>query len=156
MGKKRALFSLAALVLVAAQGLGQSGRGMEVAGVPLKLGTPRDKVLLQITRAGYKTLDLPSEGKYSKVAVTNRDLTDKVQASVAAIDNDGVLYFRDGILVRMYHKITDELLLARILPSPSMQLCKSCEAKGSVTGVHLIRQRKPILRLPEWKQEPSF
>jgi hypothetical protein len=110
MYKRGALSGLAAVVLVVAQGqgLGQSGRGMDVAGVTLKLGTPRDKVVSQITRAGYKTLDLPSEGKYSKVAVTNRDLTDKVQVAVAAVDNDGVLYFRDGVLVRMYRQITDE------------------------------------------------
>jgi hypothetical protein len=74
---------------------------MEVGTVTLYLGVPRHTALTEITRAGYKYLELPPEGKESVVAVTQSNLGDPVQRAVVLVDNEGKLFFRDGTLVRI-------------------------------------------------------
>jgi len=79
---------------------------MDVGTVTLNLGMPRDKVLAQITHAGYKFLELAPERKETRVAVTQRDIDkDTVERAMALVNNDGELFFRDGTLVRIRKEI---------------------------------------------------
>src|ERR1039457_6930618 len=86
---------------------------LKIGTLQLNLGVSQKEVLVQVVRAGYKTLDLASEGGYTRVAVTDRDLTDKVQSAMAAVDNDGVLYFQNAELVRIQHKVTEDTATGR-------------------------------------------
>jgi len=78
---------------------------MDIATVKLTLGMPRGKVLAQIQQAGYKVLELPAEGKESRVGVTLRNTDDPVQQAMVLVDNEGELFFRDGALVRIQKEV---------------------------------------------------
>lgn len=124
-------------LLMAATVLGQDQPrakqpSMTIATVALTLGMPRAKVLGLIQQAGYKYLELPTEGKESKVAVTQRNLEDKVQVAMAAIDNDGQLVFRDGLLVRIQKEIaSDKINTDRDLAFTLYALVQEFEKEGN-------------------------
>ena len=103
---------------------------LKIGTVQLSLGMPQKEVSAQIMRAGYKTLDLPSEGGYARVAVTDRDLTDKVQSAVAAVVNDGVLYFQNGTLVRIQHQITADTATGRDLAFALYAVVQDLQNRG--------------------------
>jgi hypothetical protein len=104
---------------------------IKIGTAQLSLGMHQKEASAEIARAGYKTLDLPAEGGYARVAVTDRDLADKVQTAVAAVDNEGVLYFRSETLVRIQHKITDETASGRDLAFALYAAVRDLENRGS-------------------------
>jgi hypothetical protein len=100
------------LLLMAARAMGQDQStthtkkpSMDVATVRLTLDTPREEVLAQIQHAGYKFLELPAQGKESRVGVTLRNIDDPVQKAMVLVDNEGELFFRDGALVRIQKEV---------------------------------------------------
>jgi hypothetical protein len=133
----RLTFELGLLLMAAtAVGQDQSARtkepSMDVATVTLRLGMPRSKVLAQIQQAGYKFVELSAEGKESAVAVTTRNLDDAVQRAMVALDNDGKLVFRDGLLVRIEKEIaSDEIKTDRDLAFAVYAAVQELEKEGT-------------------------
>ncbi len=107
-------FALVSLLMAAAamgqdQSTAQTKQpSMDVATVTLTLGMPRGKVLAQIQQAGHKFLEMPAEGKESRVAVTLRNIDDPVQRAMVLVDNEGELFFRDGALVRIQKEVASD------------------------------------------------
>jgi hypothetical protein len=96
-----------AALLFGIQAVAQANQpSMDVGTVALNLGMPRDKVLARIKQCGYKILELAPEGKEDVIAVTLRDITDTVQRAMVLVDNDGKLFFRNGVLVRIIREVS--------------------------------------------------
>jgi len=103
---------------------------MDVATVKLTLGMPRGKVLAQIQQAGYKVLELPAEGKESRMGVTLLD--GPVQQARVLVDNEGELFFRDGALVRIQKEVAaDRIHTDRDLALSLYAVVQELEKEGS-------------------------
>jgi hypothetical protein len=89
---------------------------MEIGTVALRLGLSCDSVTLRFDKSSYKLLNatgfksnLPrlfvpektSCDKDAHLVVTREDTTDPVKVAVAMVDNDGRLFFHNGLLVRI-------------------------------------------------------
>jgi hypothetical protein len=121
------------LVAVRTMGQDQSAAhirqpSMDVATVKLTLGMPRGKVLAQIQQAGYKLVELPAEGKDSRVGVTLRNIDDPM----VLVDNEGELFFRDGALVRIQKQVAaDRINTDRDLALSLYAVVHELEKEGS-------------------------
>jgi hypothetical protein len=132
---QKRMYCVIAAVLTAATAMAQGQfrskePSMEVESVNLTLGTPRARVLTQIREAGLKVLDLPAQGDLARVAITTRNLDDKVQAALAAVDNKAEVHFRDGILVGIQKQIApDSINTSRDLASAIYATIQEIEQK---------------------------
>src|SRR5436309_12942107 len=66
--------------------------------VSLSLGIARDRALARVSRAGYKTVDIPSGGRCETVALTRREPSNDIERSMLEGINDGTLSFQAGTL----------------------------------------------------------
>lgn len=124
---------VAVLAAAAAMGQGQSpakGPSMEVESINLTLGTPRTRVVAQIQQGGLKVLELAPQGDLARIAITRRDLDDKVQAALAAVDNKAEVHFRGGILVGIQKQVgSDSISTSRDLASAIFATMQEIEQK---------------------------
>ena len=101
--KKLALFFIAAIAMsFQAPGIAQTqSAGLTFSNTTFNLGMPRSKAVSLISEAGYIPVDIQREGKSARVAITRSNLPENLRNSTAAFDNEGILYFQNGILVRI-------------------------------------------------------
>lgn len=103
---------------------------MDIDGVTVALGLPKSKVLDLITQTRFKTVEMPSEGKYTKMALTDEDVTDPVKRNVAMAVNDGKLYFENGNLIRIMLEHYTEATTDRSLAFSLYAIIKGLQAKN--------------------------
>jgi hypothetical protein len=153
--QKRLSFVLVA-ALTAATAMGQSqvpitGPSMEVESIIFTLGSSRNKVVAQVQQAGLKVLELVSQGDLTRLAITSRNLDDKVQLALASVDNEAEVDFRNGVLVQIQKQVaSNSINTSRDLASAMYATMQEIERETDVTKCGIKTGSDPVKSETPW------
>lgn len=153
--RKRLSFGIVA-ALTAATAMGQSqvpvkGPSMEVESITFTLGTPRSRVVTQVQQAGLKVLELVPQGDLTRLAVTSRNLDDKVQLALASTDNEGEVDFRNGVLVQVEKQVaSNSINTSRDLAFAMYATMQEIERESDVTKCGIKTGSDPVKAETPW------
>ncbi len=122
---------------------------MNIGNVTLHLDMERDAVLSKLRQAGFNAAQKSSNGPSEVWVVSRDDLKDPVKRAVALVSNEGEVWFKRGVLLRIAKELPMEESTDRYLVLRLYSVVRGLRNEGSGTSCVLTVTDEPDLQNPE-------